>query len=525
VIHAAGLRASAAQPGFVQRARLEFTLATCFALGVAGVLWMTQRVYFTLGLLLLGIVLVAWAIRPFVGLALSIFFGLAGDGTTAEWYPAIKNFSSEESILYLHPALTITPLDVMVYGGFVIWLLRFLATRDRPFRAGVLFLPLVPLTGMLLFGLLYGLGKGGDPRVAVFEVRSILLVPVTYVLVLNCCTSTRQIRSLMWIAMASVVVHALLSVQYLTTLTSDERESLTDLNEHSASVHINVLVMLVLMAFLLRGVRPTVRMWLLLASIAPAYIWMVNQRRSAVVGLAFAVILFVHLLRRHQRRTFRWFVPLLLVVTAGYLGAFWNATSGIGLPAQAVKTVIAGDDLSSDDRGSDLYRIIENYDLNYTIRSSPLFGVGFGREFYRPIPLSDISVFEFNASIPHNSIMFIWLKAGVIGFIALFFLLARAMMAGSQAIGETHERHDLLVVAAAVMFVGMWSVYAFVDIAWDARSCLFLGLSLAIISAANRRVSAHLAGLQRRIQSTVRRVANRPTTKLAAGRLPARAEQ
>ena len=83
------------------------------------------------------------------------------------------------------------------------------------------------------------------------------------------------------------------------------------------------------------------------------------------------------------------------------------------------------------DASSDLYREIENFDLVYTIRAEPLTGVGFGKPFYQPAPLPDISFFVFYRYIPHNSVLWIWLKMGFVGFVAMFFVIAAALRAAS----------------------------------------------------------------------------------------------
>ncbi len=92
---------------------------------------------------------------------------------------------------------------------------------------------------------------------------------------------------------------------------------------------------------------------------------------------------------------------------------------------QAVKTVIAPGQLSLEDQSSDLYRQIEAYDIWYTIRSNELFGVGFGQQFLRPWQLPDISFFVFWEYMPHNSILWIWMKMGIGGFMAMLYLIAR----------------------------------------------------------------------------------------------------
>ena len=117
----------------------------------------------------------------------------------------------------------------------------------------------------------------------------------------------------------------------------------------------------------------------------------------------------------------------------GFIAAGWNASGAIGLPAQAVKTVLVPDDQTAADRSSDLYRKIEAFNVWFTIRSNPFIGVGFGKKFYRPISLPNISFFEFWEYLPHNSVLWIWLKTGFFGFAAMLFLFARAMQRGTRS--------------------------------------------------------------------------------------------
>ena len=48
-----------------------------------------------------------------------------------------------------------------------------------------------------------------------------------------------------------------------------------------------------------------------------------------------------------------------------------------------------------------------------TIKAKPITGLGFGQRFYRPFPLPDISFFPFYEYMPHNSVLWIWIKTGV----------------------------------------------------------------------------------------------------------------
>ncbi len=172
---------------------------------------------------------------------------------------------------------------------------------------------------------------------------------------------------------------------------------------------------------------------------------------------------------------------LFAVVVGGlYTAAFWNSTGSIGFAAQAIKTVIAPGQLSAEDQSSDLYRQIEAYDLWATIRSNELFGVGFGQKFLRPVPLPDISFFVFWEYLPHNTILWIWMKMGVGGFVSMLYLIARTIHSGVRSACRIQSFDLTSVVIASVAYVVMYMVYCYVDIGWDVRSTVFLAMAIAI---------------------------------------------
>jgi len=205
----------------------------------------------------------------------------------------------------------------------------------------------------------------------------------------------------------------------------------------------------------------------------------VSERRAAVVALAVGIVLLSIVIHRRNRRAFWWFVPIVAVFSALYLAAFWGAQGPIGFPAQAIKSVIAPGQLSAADRSSDIYRQFEAYNIWYTIRSDPLRGLGFGRQFYQPIRLPDISFFVFWQYLPHNSILWFWIKTGYFGFVAMLFLFARTVQRGAITVARITDPDHLAFSIAALGYVVMYVVFAYVDIAWDARATIFLAFAMA----------------------------------------------
>jgi O-antigen ligase len=450
-------------------------------------------------LALVLLLLLGWLILPRPTLYATLFLTAVSDIVTVWWFPFVKNLSSRESISYLADSLTISPLDIGLLAGTVISTVRRYANTRTLLPASPLTWPLVGFTGFLLYGFARGMATGGNLRVAVLEARPLFYILMVFVIILNECNRHAHLRYAWWAVLAGVFVQSLISIDYLNGLSASQRDSLESLNEHGSTIGHNVLFVTLLGLVLLGVKRPLTKWLLLIAAVPTIYVYFVAQRRAGVASLVIAGAALAIVLFWRRRRAFWVVTPLVAVLLAGYVGAFWNSTSAAAFPAQAIKTIIAPNSASAEDRSSDLYRIIEAFDLNYTIRTDPIQGLGFGRAFYRPVPLADISFFELNAYMPHNSVLWIWIKLGFLGFVAMFYLFAKAIMLGVARIRELDRGVDLVITTTAVLFVVMYAVYSYVDVSWDARNTVFLGLALATCVGVTRRddpsaLTEHTAG-------------------------------
>jgi O-antigen ligase len=262
-------------------------------------------------------------------------------------------------------------------------------------------------------------------------------------------------------------------------LTSAEREGLNSLVDHSSAIHLGAILMMAIAAWFLPKSSTTSRWLLLVAAVPVAWVWLVSERRAAVVGLAVGILFLGLLLGRLDPRRLRIVAPVVVVLAVAYLGAFWTSDSTLGFPAQAMKTVIAPGAVSDRDQSSNHYRDIENIDIVATIHAKPVTGLGFGHKFYRPIPLPDISVFPFYEYVPHNSVLWIWIKMGIGGFVAMLFLFGSAIRQGVRSMLHFRSGPDLVLAFAATGYLVMYLVFAYVDIAWDTRSMVSVAIAMA----------------------------------------------
>ena len=147
---------------------------------------------FSIAFAVLVLACVAAFLRPTVGVYLIVFLTLIGDTVTTAWWPFTKNMSSRESIFFVHDSLPQPARDRSLVVTTVAWLLRRLADPTWRFRAAACSGRSSSSPASSCSALLRGIATGGDTRVAIFEARPLLYIPLVYILVTNLLETRRS---------------------------------------------------------------------------------------------------------------------------------------------------------------------------------------------------------------------------------------------------------------------------------------------------------------------------------------------
>jgi O-antigen ligase len=429
--------------------------------------------------------------RPTLGIYLVVLLVVIGDTSSAPWYPFAKNLSSSESILFVANQVVVSPLEVCLAGLVVGWILQMLSTRQWRLERGRFFRPLAVFTGFLVFAFVYGLARGGATNIALLELRPLLYLFIFYVVLTNVMTRPEQYERIYWCVMVGVLLNSLLSIQFLEGLSAAQRLDLESVGDHSASLEMNLMFVLFLSAWLFRKSSPFKRFLLPIMMVPVVFTYITAQRRAAVIGLIAAFALLVVVLFWRKRSAFWLVVPLAAILSIGYVGAFWNsAGTGVSFPALAVKSVIAPNQVDETDKNSTQYRQTETKDVQYTIRTSPLTGIGFGHKFLRPYPLPAITKFQLAEYVTHNSILWIWMNAGVGGFVAMLYLFATVLRVGARTVRLDPNPDSAAITLASVAFVVMFAIFTYVDISWESKGMIVLAVAMAQIDNAARSLKS-----------------------------------
>ncbi len=467
--------------------------AALIALGLLGALfgWLAVLSGGDLTLLaLLAVIPLAGMIwyRPVFGLYLVLAAGLlleqyAIDGLADPVTGRIPFFSNiggtEGWNAWTHanlPWLTANPLEILLVFIAIAMVVR--KPKTQRLRIGRLGAPLLLFLLAVLFAWGFGLLQGGDFKVSLWEIRALFYMGACYLLAANLIRTPGQVRIVGWIVIGTIGIKALQGVYRYVVPFHGNLTDIYAITGHEDALFFNTLLLLAAALVIYGGpLRARVATWLLLPF--TVFTILATRRRAALFALLVggAALLFT-LPPRHRALLPRIFVPLFLVGLI-YVGAFYNSTATIAKPIQMVKSLYQPSD--PRDVSSNEYRNLEQYDVMMTIRRNPILGLGFGRPYEMLVQLPPIP-FPLRDYIPHNEVLWIWLKMGTVGFIIFWLFIASAVVQASLILRRLKDPFFQSLAAMILTLVLMQVVVSYADLQMTFyRNMIYLGVMLGVL--------------------------------------------
>lgn len=129
------------------------------------------------------------------------------------------------------------------------------------------------------------------------------------------------------------------------------------------------------------------------------------------------------------------------------------------------------------------WRDWENYDLFYTIRQAPVLGTGYGHGFTEIVKLPDISrAYPLYRFIPHNSIMGLCAYGGLVGFTALWTILAVGTYLAARARHFARTANEATAALALPTLLAIYIAHCYGDMGlgtWTANFIVAPTLAVA----------------------------------------------
>ena len=378
----------------------------------------------------------------------------------------------------------ITPAEILMLTACGAALGRGVSERRVRWPEGRIVTAYVVYVLVVVSGELHGLVSGGDLKTSLWEIRPQIYGFVVFILATTQIQDRTQLKRLALFFLLAVFAKALIGdFRYYVTLKGDLGGGFEVL-AHEDSYFLGLFVTAGLAGLIwLKNRRFAVLMSLgsglaLLAMLA-------NSRRAGVYALAGAiavVVLLAHPFEPSLRKRIAWLSVLTLIAGIGFIGYAWNKEYGV--QAQLVRPIRSVFDPSARDFSSDIYRTAETANIRFTFRTSPIIGVGFGSPFYIVYPMADISnIYPFWNVIPHNSLLWVGMRMGTVGFIAFWGLIGFGVLAGFDIMRTRRDPLTRAVVAFALAAIAAEIAVGYTDLQLESdRNLIFVGAVLGVLN-------------------------------------------
>lgn len=376
--------------------------------------------------------------------------------------------------------LIVTPIELLVIIVTIIVVIQSIVHRTPLVILSPISVVVLLFLGLLTLSIIWGVLRNGDYNIALWETRAMYLGGLVTLLVPRVLNDRRQVAHI--VNMLSVII-LLLSVETVwrkfALINTGKLGIPKDLAfAHETPIFMNILIVLLVA----RLVWPATGRQRAVALLVPfiMYAQMLTERRAGWVTLDLGLVLIAIFTFRLRRKVFYYLVLPLGLIYIGYLAAFWNAQGAIAQPARAIRSI---NNPEGRDLESNMYRLIERANIRQNIRANPITGLGFGQQYIFYYSMPDLSWWVFWHYIPHNGVLFIWMKMGPIGFITFLSMICIGVVRGIHLMKSLENNHTTPLLVVFVSSIVMVFVFSYVDIGLNnVRVMILMGFALGVIA-------------------------------------------
>lgn len=416
--------------------------------------------------------------------------GIPGLDAFTDKLPIFTSLSSGFNV----SGLVMSPMDIAVVALLLVWLTRGVSERSLAIPRTQVAAAIGVMLLLASLALLRGLtstapGAGGESAASasLWEYRPWLYMAAAFLFSSQVIRTRRAVQAVLWTFVLGTGFKALQGV-YIFWETRNEIPRPEAILAHEESVFFAIFTILTMCLWLFghRGwLRTTATVLLPFVIIAD----LGNDRRDGVLIMGAELIVLgvlAYISLPEKRRLIARISAVALVLFAVYMPLEWNGTGTLSGVAQAIRSGVAPD---PRDAQSNEYRIDEDADLGAMIKKNVLLGTGFGVPIqYNLTPVQTISASDtFINYVPHNTLLYIWVRMGLPGEVALWMLVAVGLFAGVRASRSKDREVALIGTLAACTVIG-WVIMGYTDMGfWWFRVALALGVLLGVLHASVER--------------------------------------
>ena len=379
-------------------------------------------------------------------------------------------------------AAAFSPLDLHLALLFLVWLVRVSFGRGPRVTKPVAWPFALAFLLWLGFGFLSGAGRGGDMTAALWELRGLGYLLLSYLFFSQVIRTPEEIRSVLWVCIGALTFKALEgTVRFAGNGFS--------LGAHEAMLtHEDPVFFITLWIFqfglVVYGVRTAQRRALLLVNIPLLLGFYAANRRAAFASLGASLLTFAVLMPKEKLFLILKRAAPVILILGLYAVLFWGSSSRIAAPLNQIRSGFVDDKETLGDRNyySNLYRKLENFNLAYTIRAYPLVGIGFGTKYFQPLELVKIN-YSLRDYMAHNNILWLLVKVGGVGFFLFWLFMDFFGTRGAMIVAATRDPYLKAVAVMVVIAVINQLVAAYFDLHLVRyRTMLYMGALMGLLT-------------------------------------------
>jgi O-antigen ligase len=378
-------------------------------------------------------------------------------------------------------ALPLNVLELILIILFAFSFIKVCIEKNFSFEFTAISKAILVYISFVAFFFIYGILNGSDFKVALQETRAQFYFFVAYCMGAQFIKDRKQVNTLLWIMAIGIAIKGVLYTfrRYVTLGGMPLPDG--GVGSHEEAFFFGCLSILPIVLLACNTHRKLmITIWCLMPIIVTGN--MATNRRAGTAGMIIALVCLLLSAYRAfpaRRKGIATLGIVLGLVWSVYYPLFRNSPSMFALPARAVKSQFQPD---YRDQMSNQYRDAENACLMATIRSAPL-GYGYGKPMLHAVPIADISkYYEWWDILPHNQILWVWMRIGTPGFIVFWIMIACILVRIAKILrSPLADNFDKMVTLYTLTILVQLLMFGLVDLQLsNYRDMLFAGFWIGI---------------------------------------------
>jgi O-antigen ligase len=327
------------------------------------------------------------------------------------------------------------------------------------------------------------MSSGGDHTFVLWELRAQVYFYLAYLMGTNLFEDREAMMKVLWAMTIGIALKSIIGTRNFIinpNVTADE-----GVLRHEDSLLMNMVVLGALLMGI-GGMDARLRRTMLLFVPTCVTTVLANGRRASIAALLLAMpitMVMCATMMQEKRKKLMTIMGVLGFVMAIYTPIAWNGKGVWALPARAIRSQF---DPSDRDASSDYYRLAENANLKYTRDLNPWIGYGYGKEYitiYEQYGRTDV----FARILPHNGVLWIWMRLGHPGFFCFWMFFASVMVWGPNMLKKVKDPKLQIIGIYGIGAFLMLVMYGKYDLAFaNYRAMILVGMLLGLCASVPR---------------------------------------